>query len=57
MATLAAAKSVCKGRLNVLFQPHRYTRTMHLMDDFARAVDKLYEVPAPLVARAKKALE
>ena len=25
--------------------------------DFARAVDKLYEVPAPLVARAKKALE
>ena len=21
----------------VVFQPHRYTRTMHLMDDFARA--------------------
>jgi UDP-N-acetylmuramate--alanine ligase len=37
LATLAAAKSVCKGRLHVLFQPHRYTRTMHLMDDFARA--------------------
>lgn len=37
LATLAAAKSVCAGRLTVLFQPHRYTRTMHLMDDFARA--------------------
>ena len=23
--------------MHVLFQPHRYTRTLHLMDDFARA--------------------
>ena len=37
LATLAAAKSVCAGKLTVLFQPHRHTRTMHLMDDFARA--------------------
>lgn len=36
-ATLAAAKSCCKGKLHVLFQPHRYTRTFHLLDDFARA--------------------
>jgi UDP-N-acetylmuramate--alanine ligase len=36
-ATLAAARSVCRKRLHVLFQPHRYTRTLHLMDDFARA--------------------
>ncbi len=36
-ATLAAAKSCCKGRLHILFQPHRYTRTLHLMDEFARA--------------------
>ena len=36
-ATLAAAKSCCAKRMHVLFQPHRYTRTMHLMDDFARA--------------------
>jgi UDP-N-acetylmuramate--alanine ligase len=36
-ATLAAARSVTKGNLIVLFQPHRYTRTQHLMDDFARA--------------------
>jgi len=36
-ATLAAAKSVCRKHIHVLFQPHRYTRTLHLMDDFARA--------------------
>jgi UDP-N-acetylmuramate--alanine ligase len=36
-ATLAAAKSCCRKRIHVLFQPHRYTRTQHLMDDFARA--------------------
>jgi UDP-N-acetylmuramate--alanine ligase len=36
-ATLAAAKSCCGKRVHVLFQPHRYTRTLHLMDDFARA--------------------
>ncbi|MDQ1471450.1 MAG: UDP-N-acetylmuramate--alanine ligase, partial [Bryobacterales bacterium] len=36
-ATLAAAKSVCRKRVHVLFQPHRFTRTLHLMDDFARA--------------------
>ncbi len=36
-ATLAAARSVCDKRIHVLFQPHRYTRTLHLMDDFARA--------------------
>ena len=37
LATLAAARSCCAGHVHVLFQPHRYTRTMHLMDEFARA--------------------
>ncbi|MES1262266.1 MAG: UDP-N-acetylmuramate--L-alanine ligase [Acidobacteriota bacterium] len=36
-ATLDAARSVCRKRVHVLFQPHRYTRTLHLMDEFARA--------------------
>ena len=36
-ATLAAARSCAKNNVTVLFQPHRYTRTLHLMDDFARA--------------------
>jgi UDP-N-acetylmuramate--alanine ligase len=36
-ATLDAAR-VCGFRhIHVLFQPHRYTRTFHLMDEFARA--------------------
>ena len=36
-ATLAAARACAPRRLHVLFQPHRYTRTMHLMDEFARS--------------------
>jgi UDP-N-acetylmuramate--alanine ligase len=36
-ATLAAAKAGNFRRIFVVFQPHRYTRTFHLMDDFARA--------------------
>jgi UDP-N-acetylmuramate--alanine ligase len=37
-ATLKAAKSGCEGRrIVVLFQPHRYTRTHDLMDEFARS--------------------
>jgi UDP-N-acetylmuramate--alanine ligase len=33
-ATLSAIKKMCKGRIIVAFQPHRYTRTKALMDDF-----------------------
>lgn len=36
-ATLDAARQCGFGRIHVLFQPHRYTRTAALMDDFARA--------------------
>lgn len=35
-ATLAAARDCRYKRIHAIFQPHRYTRTMHLMDDFAR---------------------
>jgi len=27
-------------RIHVLFQPHRYTRTFHLMEEFARAFNQ-----------------
>jgi UDP-N-acetylmuramate--alanine ligase len=33
-ATLEAARGCKFNRLLVLFQPHRYTRTQHLWDDF-----------------------
>ena len=36
-ATLSAAKAGGFHRIFAAFQPHRYTRTMHLMEDFARA--------------------
>jgi UDP-N-acetylmuramate--alanine ligase len=36
-ATLAAARACRFSHVHVLFQPHRYTRTSALMDDFARA--------------------
>ncbi len=36
-ATLDAARRCKFGRVHVLFQPHRYSRTHHLMDEFARA--------------------
>jgi UDP-N-acetylmuramate--alanine ligase len=36
-ATLAGARLCGFKRIHVLFQPHRYTRTFHLMDDFAGA--------------------
>jgi UDP-N-acetylmuramate--alanine ligase len=36
-ATLAAAREQHPGRLVVVFQPHRYTRTRDLFDDFAAA--------------------
>jgi UDP-N-acetylmuramate--alanine ligase len=36
-ATLAAARACRFAHVHVLFQPHRYTRTQALLDDFARA--------------------
>jgi len=39
-ATLDAARGCNYGRLLVLFQPHRYTRTQHLWDEFCRAFNQ-----------------
>ena len=36
-ATLAAARSAGYSKIHVLFQPHRYTRTAALLDEFAGA--------------------
>ena len=37
VATLAAAKNAGRGRVLVMFQPHRYTRTAALKAEFGRA--------------------
>lgn len=39
-ATLRAAKAIWKGRLVVLFQPHRYTRTRDLYREFLSAFNQ-----------------
>ena len=36
-ATLAAARQCGFGKVHVIFQPHRYTRTQLLLDDFGKA--------------------
>ena len=36
-ATLAAARQCAYRKIHVIFQPHRYTRTRDLMDEFATA--------------------
>ncbi|HKS35977.1 MAG TPA: UDP-N-acetylmuramate--L-alanine ligase [Verrucomicrobiae bacterium] len=44
-ATIAAFKTLAPRRLLVAFQPHRYTRTQHLLKDFStcfKGVDKLW---------------
>jgi UDP-N-acetylmuramate--alanine ligase len=47
-ATLAAARRAYSGRVIVVFQPHRYTRTQSLFEEFTRAFndcDVLIVVP------------
>lgn len=36
-ATLSAARTLTSGKLICIFQPHTYTRTYELLDDFSRA--------------------
>jgi UDP-N-acetylmuramate--alanine ligase len=36
-ATLAAARAAFEGRVITIFQPHRYTRTLHLRQEFLTA--------------------
>jgi len=45
-AVVAAARHASKGRVVLVFQPHRYTRTRDLMDDFATV---LSEADVPVI--------
>jgi UDP-N-acetylmuramate--alanine ligase len=47
-ATLAAARECCSGRIHVVFQPHRFSRTADLMDEFSiafRGADTVVVLP------------
>lgn len=37
-STLATAKGICKGNLYVIFQPHTYSRTKMLFEEFVRVL-------------------
>jgi UDP-N-acetylmuramate--alanine ligase len=57
-ATLDGARNCGFRRIHVLFQPHRYTRTFHLMDEFGRAfhqADSLYVLD--IYAASEKPIE
>jgi len=57
-ATLAAAKQCGFGKVHVIFQPHRYTRTRDLMEEFTNAfadADSLYVLD--IYAASEKPIE
>jgi UDP-N-acetylmuramate--alanine ligase len=57
-ATLAAARQCGFGKVHVVFQPHRYTRTRDLMEEFKRAfgdADSL--IVLDIYAASEKAIE
>lgn len=57
-ATLDSARQCGFRRVHVLFQPHRYTRTFHLMDEFARAFHQADSVfVMDIYAASEKAIE
>ena len=43
-ATLTAARASTEGRLCVMFQPHRYTRTAQLMEQFAECFSRMRRI-------------
>jgi UDP-N-acetylmuramate--alanine ligase len=56
-ATLAAAREFSKGRIHVVFQPHRYTRTRDLLDEFGAAFEDADSVVVlPIYAASEEPL-
>ncbi len=53
-ATLASAARLCEGTVRVVFQPHTYTRTRDLMEDFVGALSRAEE---PIIYRTYAARE
>jgi UDP-N-acetylmuramate--alanine ligase len=56
-ATLAAAREASRGRIRVVFQPHRYTRTRDLLDEFGLAfADADTVIVLPIYAASEEPL-
>jgi len=57
-ATLEAARKAWTGRMIVVFQPHRYTRTRELFDDFLDVFDVAdYTILTDIYAASEKEIE
>jgi UDP-N-acetylmuramate--alanine ligase len=57
-ATLEAAREAWSGRMIVVFQPHRYTRTKALYDDFLDVFDVVdYTILTDIYAASEKEIE
>jgi len=57
-ATLEAARATQENRLVVVFQPHRYSRTKFLMDDFVRCLQVAdYLIITDIYAASEEPLE
>ena len=55
---IGMARRVCRGRLRVIFQPHRYSRTKALLADFPAAFEGADEVVlCPVYAAFEKPVE
>ena len=56
-ATLAAARQCGFGKIHVIFQPHRYTRTRDLMDEFATAFQDADSLARPRYLRRQRSAD
>jgi len=57
-ATLEAARKAWSGRMIVVFQPHRYTRTRELFDDFLDVFDAAdYTILTDIYAASEREIE
>ncbi|MCX6620054.1 MAG: Mur ligase family protein, partial [Acidobacteria bacterium] len=57
-ATLDAARQCSFRRIHAIFQPHRYSRTYHLLDEFARSFSKADTVQVlDIYAASEKPIE
>jgi UDP-N-acetylmuramate--alanine ligase len=56
-ATLSALKEVAKGRIITIFQPHRYSRTKALMQDFQTVLNEVPNLILTPIYSAKESFE
>lgn len=59
-AVLKAARTVCKGRVYAIVQPHRYTRLKNFLEDFAKVLelsDETFVIPIYSAGEANNGID